>query len=225
MIEGKDDATEYHAIVVDLENAPAGTSTDGVGVEDLLFTSTTHWETTQSTDSDITEHVDWYGSHALTDSNTASKTKATLSMPPTQTYAQIYVGEDTSVVTAGTAGTAGTSTPLGEVIVTDREVSSVGSRNLIVVGGSCINSAAATLVGGAFCGADWTEATGVGSGQFLIKSYSAPSGLTTKLALLVAGYNAADTVNAAKYLRNVANVDTMKEYKGTSSTSATLVVA
>ena len=43
-----------------------------------------------------------------------------------------------------------------------------------------------------------------------------------KIALVVAGYEAADTVNAATYLRNQA-VDTDKEYKGTSSTTATLV--
>jgi hypothetical protein len=42
------------------------------------------------------------------------------------------------------------------------------------------------------------------------------------MALLVAGYEAADTVNAATYLRTK-TVDTSKEYLGTSATSATLV--
>jgi hypothetical protein len=112
---------------------------------------------------------------------------------------------------------------LGDVLVTDSEVSSVKSKNLIVVGGSCINSAAASLVGGAYCGSAWTSATGVGAGQFLIKGY-ASSSVTTKMALLVAGYEAGDTTNAATYLRTQ-NVDTSKSYKGTSGTQASLVVA
>ena len=133
-----------------------------------------------------------------------------------QSYGQLYVTAPEATVTS-TGGTG----QLGDVLVKDSEVSSVGSKNLIVVGGSCINSAAATLVGGAYCGAMWTDATGVGSGQFLIKSYS-DSSLTSKMALLVAGYEAADTVNAATYLRTQ-TVDTSKEYLGTSSTSATMV--
>ncbi len=47
---------------------------------------------------------------------------------------------------------------------------------------------------------------------------------TGKLALVVAGYEAADTVNAATYL-TMKDVDTSAEYKGTSATEATLIVA
>ena len=108
------------------------------------------------------------------------------------------------------------------MLVKDTEISSVSTKNLIVVGGSCINSAAATLVGGAKCGAAWTTATGVGTGEFLIKGY-ATSSLTSKVALLVAGYEATDTAKAATYL-TTSTVDTSKEYKGTTSTGvATLV--
>ena len=227
LFEGKGDTSsnDYHAVVVDLEHTPAGTSTDGVGVNDALFTSPTHWSTTLASDSDITQDVDLYGTVSSLDANTASKTKVTLSVPPSQVYAQIYVGKTDSSVTAGSSGSSGSSTPLGEILVKDSEVSSVATKNLIVVGGSCINSAAATLVGGAFCGADWTGKTGVGAGQFWIKGY-ATSTLTSSgnVALLVAGYNAADTVNAAKYLRTQ-TVDTGKTYLGTSATSATLVTS
>jgi hypothetical protein len=223
--EGKGDTSsnDYHAIIVDLETAPAGTSSDGVGVNDLLFSSPTHWEATLATDSDITQHVDLYGTLASYDSNTASKAKATISYPSSQVYSQIYVGEKASAVTAGTSGSSGSTTPLGEVLIKDSEVSSASGRNLIVVGGSCINSAAAALVGGPYCGAAWTDKTGVGSGQFWIKGY-ATSTITSsgKIALLVAGYNAQDTVNAAKYLRTQ-TVETDKTYLGTSATSATLV--
>ena len=93
---------------------------------------------------------------------------------------------------------------------------------MIVVGGSCVNSVAANLLG-ATCGADFTEKTGVGSGEFLIQSFGGEYA-TGKIALVVAGYEAADTVNAATYLRTQ-TVDTTagKKYKGTSATSATLV--
>jgi hypothetical protein len=129
--------------------------------------------------------------------------------------ADVYVADVGTVIGGGGA--------LGDVLVTDSEVSSVSSKNLIVVGGSCINSAAASLVGGTYCTSAWTTATGVGAGQFILKGYSSSS-ITTRMALLVAGYEAADTTNAATYLRTQ-SVDTSKTYKGTSATQATLVVS
>ncbi len=135
-----------------------------------------------------------------------------------ESYAEVFIAESDATITTTSGGTS----QLGDVLVKDSEVSSVATKNLIVVGGSCINSAAATLVGGAYCGAMFTENTGVGSGQFLIKGYS-DSSLTSKMALLVAGYDAADTVNAATYLRNE-KPDTSKGYTGTSATSAELIV-
>ena len=130
--------------------------------------------------------------------------------------ADVYITSADAITTEG---------GLGNVLVTDSEVSSVSSKNLIIVGGSCINSAAATALGvsAGTCGAAFTDATGVGAGQFLIKGVSGAYS-AGKIALVVAGYDAADTVNAATYLMNK-NVDTSKEYIGTSSTEATLVVA
>lgn len=136
-----------------------------------------------------------------------------------ESYAEVYVAEQSATVSSTT--TASGTTSLGEVLVKDSEVSSVSTKNLIVVGGSCINSAAANLVGGAKCGADFTTATGIGSGQYLIKSYTGKYS-TGKIALLVAGYDVADTVNAAKYLRTQ-TVDTSKSYKGTTATTAEVV--
>jgi len=219
ILEGKDDDTNYHGIVVDLEDSPAGDSNNGVGVQDILFSSTTHWEATLASDSDITQHVDLWGSLASYDSNTASKAKATISYPSSQVYANIFIGASDSTVT-GTGSTGGAA-QLGDVLVKDSEISSVSSKNLVVVGGSCINSVAANLVD-AGCGSAFTDSTGVGSGQFLIQSFG-DAYTDGKIALLVAGYDASDTVNAAKYLRTQ-TVDTTagKKYKGTTSTSAEL---
>jgi len=110
------------------------------------------------------------------------------------------------------------------VLVKDSEVDSVKTKNLIVVGGSCINAVAGGLLGSA-CGPSFTEASGVGTGQFLIQSFG-DAFTTGKIALLVAGYEVADTTNAATYLRTQ-TVDTTagNKYLGTSSTSAELVVA
>jgi len=68
----------------------------------------------------------------------------------------------------------------------------------------------------------FTSATGVGAGEFLIQSFDRAG----KTALLVAGYNAADTEKAVTYLLNN-DVDTTvgNKMKGTSATEATVVTA
>ena len=106
--------------------------------------------------------------------------------------------------------------------VKDSEVASVAGKNLVVVGGSAINSVAAELLGGAYSEAMFTSATGVGAGEFLIQSFDRSG----KTALLVAGYSAADTEKAVTYLLNN-EVDTTvgNKMKGTSATEATVVTA
>ncbi len=136
-----------------------------------------------------------------------------------------YYGKEVTAdvqVVGGQSTTSSGSSVLGNILVKDTEVSSVATKNLIVVGGSCINSAAAALVGGSYCGAAWTEATGIGAGQFLIKGY-ADSTITSGLALLVAGYDADDTVKAATYLTNKV-VDTSMAYKGTTTTETAVAI-
>ena len=104
----------------------------------------------------------------------------------------------------------------------DTEAASFAGMNLVVVGGSAINAIAAELLGSAYSEGAFTTATGIGAGEFLIKSYDRSG----KTALLVAGYNAADTEKAAKVLLNeVINTAVGKEYKGVSSTEAITVIA
>lgn len=83
---------------------------------------------------------------------------------------------------------------LGSLIVTDAEIASVQDKNLIIVGGSCINAVAAKLLGSDIpvCGADFTALTTVGSGQYLMDQYTSPYN-AGKVALLIAGYDAVDT--------------------------------
>ena len=226
VFEGKDDNSAYHGFVINFESnaASMGSSANGVGVDEVLFTQHGeyyHASASLASDSDFTKDIDWWGTLVTTDASDSDQKTVSVAYPKSQVYAEIYVGETgSSVVGSGTTG----ATALGDVLVKDSEVSSVSSKNLVVVGGSCINSVAATLVGGAYCGSSWTDATGVGSGQFLIESFG-DAYTTGKIALLVAGYDVADTVNAATYLRTQ-TVDTTaaKKYIGTTATQATLQV-
>jgi len=120
-----------------------------------------------------------------------------------QSVKMIYHGGESygSVYLSSAGSVAGGAT--GVVPVLDSAVSGVQSKNLIVVGGSCVNTVARTLVAptatAPLCEADWTQLTGVGAGEYLIKTYANPYA-ADKIAVLVAGYEKADTASAANYL-------------------------
>lgn len=109
-----------------------------------------------------------------------------------ETYGNLYVAQ------AGVATSSGGST--GAMIFKDTESSAYAGKNLVIVGGSCVNSAAAKVLGVASdrgvpgCYAD----TGLSAGQFLIKK----GALNGKTAIVVAGYEADDTVKAVQLLIN-----------------------
>ena len=136
--------------------------------------------------------------------------------------AEVYVAASSATVTAG-EGSSNGATSLGSITIKDSEISSVSSKNLIVIGGSCVNSVAAELLGGAACEAAFTTKSGVKAGEALIKSFARSDG---KVALLVAGYNAEDTTKAATYLTNKgANTTVGAALKVTSATEATAITA
>ncbi|PIN90785.1 hypothetical protein COU60_00375 [Candidatus Pacearchaeota archaeon CG10_big_fil_rev_8_21_14_0_10_34_76] len=133
-----------------------------------------------------------------------------------ESYAEVFLAE--------TSTSSGSGGSLGSVTVLDSEASQVSANHLIVVGGSCVNTVAAQLLGSSspMCGSAFESAAGIGSGSYLIQTFNNPfSG--AKVATLVAGYNAADTTNAAKAL-TTQTVDTTvgKKYTGTSSDSLEL---
>jgi hypothetical protein len=229
--EGKDSGNLYNAVLIDAKNAPAGTSSDGAGIAGVYFTSTTGYPTNGGTsgvqlysNSNLQQYVDGYGTFVQKDATSSAQPIATVFYSAMQAYEQLYLGA---------VGTSSTVT--GAIPVRDSDVASVSTKNLIVVGGSCVNTVAARLLGvpAGTCGAAWTSATtpfvtgGLGSGQFLIKSYAGANtnGLTSGTALLVAGTDATDTINAATYLTNVKpDVATGKAWTGTSVSSATQVL-
>lgn len=230
IFEEQDDSTSkaYNALIVRMDNYTTSTDKAGVdrveftwGTEATDFTGGTSYSGIQlESDDDMYGMMDYWGTKVLYDKSDTDQYSVEITYPDEQLHAEVYVGEESATITPGTSG--GVVSNYDGVVVTDKEVASQSAKNLIVLGGSCINSAAATLVGSGYCGTDWTDATGVGPGQFLIKGYASTT-LTSKMAVLVAGYGEQDTVNAATYLRTQ-TPDTSKEYKGTSSTSAEMVV-
>lgn len=142
-----------------------------------------------------------------------------------------YAGSESyaDVFLTATTGTGSGSTSLGQINVMASELPNSGmqTKNLIIVGGSCVNSAASTVLGlsGPSCGSSWTARTGAGQGSWVIETFANPWS-SSKVATLVAGYETDDTKNAATYL-STQSVDTTvsKKYTGTSATSATLVTA
>ena len=140
--------------------------------------------------------MDLWGTLITIDSSDSDQKTATINYPDEQIYAQIYVAEIGAAITPGqTSGGGG-----GQVlIVKDSEVSAVAGKNLIVIGGSCINIAAAKILDSdvPLCTSDFTAKTGVGVGQYIIKTVTSPYS-DDKVAMLVAGYEAADTVNAVR---------------------------
>jgi hypothetical protein len=227
IFEEKDDNTAYHALVVTVEDG--ATSDDGIGVSDVVRT----WEKdgvwdsiAMYSDSTQTKEADLWGTIIKIDSSASDQKTAVISYPDEQVYAQIFMAEEAAAITAGTTGTS-TVSQLGEIVYTDKEIDQAKTKNIIAVGGSCINSVAAKALGSdtPICGAAFTENTKVGSGQFLIKSVGDVY-TTGKIVLVVAGYDAADTINAAKYLRTkVVDTTAGKTYIGTTNTEATLQVA
>jgi len=131
-----------------------------------------------------------------------------------ETYANVYVAESG----------AASSSEFGGVVLMDTE--SWKSNNAIIVGGSCINKAAAEMLGVAenTCEGDFTAATGVASGQYLIESFAQGD----KVALVVAGYEKADTAaGAAKLAASPSEIDTTagKKYIAEVGQVGTLVLA
>ena len=225
-IEGKDINSNFNAVVITTQNP--GTNSNLVGAGSTpYFTATQYQSGSQAlvSNTKVTEYLDYFGTRVAIDTTTSGQPVATIANVAngTQEYAQLFVSSRNVIISSN-----GGSSSLGQILVKDSAVSSVANDNLIIVGGSCINSAAATLVGGAYCGSDWTTATGVGSGQFLIQSFNSTFDSVTgnAIALLVAGYDAPDTVNAATYLTmQKPDMTVGNKFIGTTSTSASLQVA
>ena len=226
LFEEKDEADVYNTLIV--ETSGAGVSDNGVSVSEASFSwnsdndmkGNAYGSTGLQTEANdkIYQKMDQWGTMVETDQSDSDQYIMTISYPEVQTTAMIYID---SLAEGSTSGS------LGNVRVMDTELASSGmsGKNLIVVGGSCVNSAASTLLSNAGCGASWTAATGAGSGEWIIQTFANPWA-SSKIATLVAGWEQGDTANAATYLTTqepVTNVG--QKLTGTTATAATSVAA
>ena len=186
-----------------------GATDDDADALDITFNGTDR----STEDYDYMDHYGITLSEGSTVEAEADADEVTLMIPDDQVKA---------IVTLSMGASATGVSELGDVVVLDSEVSSVSSKHLIVVGGSCINSVAASLLGGAACGPSFTEKTGVSSGEYLIRSVSNTYN-SEKIALVVAGYDAEDTKAGVSYLLNQDVDTTTANLLGTDSTTATTV--
>ena len=221
ILSEKDNSNNYEGNIVTLDAGYDGSSA-GLGVSDVVRT----WELDASTNlgneiqlesnSDIYKDIDWFGVITTLDKSDSDQTTATISYPDDQVYAQVYIAEVGASLSTGGGSTTGNIVP-----VYDNEAAKISGKNLVVVGGSCVNTVAAELLGatGKLCGADFTAKTAIGDGEYLIETFSRTGG---KVATLVAGYNAADTSNAAKSLvKNKPEITVGKKFKGTTADTLT----
>jgi len=225
IFEEKDDNNNYEAVIVELDAGYDGDSA-GIGVNDVDRTwgadgangDSDAWDYVQlESDSDLYKDMDLWGTIATTDASDSDQSNVMISYPDDQVYVQVYVSSVDAIVSTEDGAT-------GNIVpVYDTESAKISGKNLIVVGGSCVNTVAAELLGstGKLCGEDFTTATGIGSGEYLIQTFSRTGG---KVATLVAGYDAADTTNAASSIvNNKPEISAGKKYKG--STADTLTAA
>jgi len=118
-----------------------------------------------------------------------------LSVPEQQVLAQVFVTLGSVEAIEGGAGvTTEVVNPISVgLAVLDKDAPAVGSDNLIVVGGPCANTVAAELLGNPSpCGSGFTP------GKALIKSWENNG----KVSILVAGYEAQETLGASYVLAN-----------------------
>ncbi|MDP2926074.1 MAG: hypothetical protein Q8N99_06890 [Nanoarchaeota archaeon] len=201
---------------------PLQISSNEISIKDPVFNGSNSGWVTWSSDTYKKQSVDQYGTLTTKEDRTNENGVATIAYPDSQMLLDVLFTAKAATVTPGAGGGTGTG---GQVLVVkDTEVDSVKDKNLLVVGGSCINSVAAKILGSdsPLCGDDFSAITKVSAGGYIIKTVESPYN-ANKIAMLVAGYNAADTENAVqKVLTGVAtDKDTETTYPEVTSGTTT----
>lgn len=148
-------------------------------------------------------------------SPSSSPNELTYNYPKKQRLPQLYV---TSGAVTSSTSAAGNLVAVEVIDATklDSEIASASAQNLIVVGGPCVNTVAAALLGNP---ADCTQ--GFTPGKARVKLFENANG---NMAMLVAGYSGADTRLAGKVVAHRAKEfsGTEVEVSGTTYTDATI---
>ncbi len=124
-------------------------------------------------------------------------------------YKNYTVGSQLSSVSGQIEGIGGVSSIAAKGLtspsISELDSSFAGATNtvpVIVIGGSAINTLGAELLNSStpVVGKEFTNMTGVGSGEALIEMYSSVKAFGNQSALWVAGYGASDTLEASEVL-------------------------
>jgi hypothetical protein len=150
------------------------------------------------------DHYTTYGVEVDDVANNARVDRVVLKVPTTQLKGVVAIGKDISV--GGTAGSSySEANPIKTAVAKlDSEVGDTdkSEKNIVLVGGPCANTLVRTLLEStaATCLSDF-EDMGYTSGSAMMKFVEDAWG-TGKAALIVAGYDAADTRNACSVLQD-----------------------
>ncbi len=135
-----------------------------------------------------------------------------LYMPSEQSSYNVFVAPVNAQTTSTGGGESGTlyaTNPINVgAAVLPNEVGNIAQVNAIVVGGPCVNSAAAQLMGN-----PTNCAEGFEDGKGVLRLFEHPSG---KVSLLVAGYSAQDTRRAARVLAQYEDFQSTGKLQGTN---------
>ena len=154
---------------------------------------------TPSGETNVAYGYDSYGDYFTHNTPTSEPATLTIDVPSQQREALVYVTSKGAALSATSSGASGGAVTVQRIDVgatkLASEVKDIKSVNSILVGGPCANAATATIMGN--LGADCTAGFTPGVGKIQVWDVG-----TNNVAMLVAGYSAADTRNAAAVVAN-----------------------
>lgn len=201
----EDDLTDTDKKSFNVTFGVSSTSTTSIGDASLTDTTTNMSGYSNVGDTNVYRALSIYGTYIIHDTDSES---LTFYYPDDQTTADVYVLEASAALPSGTTSTTSVSVPsLGNGISkldTESEADKT-TKHLILVGGPAVNTLVAELgtAGKTMSTTDWraTDTSGAAThkGEAIIQVVD--NAFTTgKSALVVAGYDAADTTRATNIL-------------------------
>jgi len=176
------------ALVEDDAGTTTGIEVVSVSDDDPYSPSLQGWESND----DLEDTYTRWGTHVEYNNPSNGQASVTLTYPKNEATADVYIASGVTSTVAGSGEVGGLTQVEVASAVLDSEVADWKATNVIVVGGPCVNTVAAELMGNpADCAADFEE------GKAKIKLFE-----DENVALLVAGYSADDTRRACTVLKN-----------------------
>jgi len=190
-----DNSNDYDNRAPSQMNLNISAASTKVTVSQLIINGTTNPLITPSGESNVAYGYTTLGGKLTYTTPSSSPQELTYAYPEHQRLPQVFI--TTGAVSSSSSSAADlAAVEIGVATKLDSEVADAWAQNLIVVGGPCVNSVAAELMGNpASCAEGFTP------GKAVVKLFE-KSG---KVAMLVAGYSGADTRLAGKVVAQQAS--------------------